>query len=390
MTESMTNTNIRGYDSYQMKLGDLMRGERATLGKSLLDVQRDLRIKAAYISAIENCDPTVFQTPGFIAGHVRSYARYLKLDPDVVFAMFCVESDFTGVNVDPKQKKKLAQLAGESAAGGNIRPAAANSNVFPDPLANTRASFAPSNDSIFSQLSGSALISVLVLVALILGIGYGAWVVLQDIQRVEFAPVNENPGLASEMEFATDATELTILETQIVAKNLDRLYRPQELDVPVMIARDGPISTLNPDRIGASMPGGGIVVEPEIVDTVVSGPKVIEDPAQPVSIVASRAAWVRVSQSDGTVLFEKILNAGESFILPVGVAPPLLRAGNAGFVFVTVGGETYGPIGDGTAVVKQISLAEADIRAIYSTVSDRDQLHALENPKVITLNQTNP
>mgnify|MGYP006235678217 FL=1 len=58
----------RGYDGYELKLGDIMRGERATMGKSLLDVQRDLHIKVAYISAIENCDAEAFDTPGFIPG----------------------------------------------------------------------------------------------------------------------------------------------------------------------------------------------------------------------------------------------------------------------------------------------------------------------------------
>ena len=52
------------------------------MGKSLLDVQRELKIKAAYISAIENSDPTAFEIPGFVAGYVRSYARYLNLDPE--------------------------------------------------------------------------------------------------------------------------------------------------------------------------------------------------------------------------------------------------------------------------------------------------------------------
>ncbi len=59
-----------------------MRGERATMGKTLLDVQRELKIKAAYIAAIENADPSAFETPGFIAGYVRSYARYLGMDPE--------------------------------------------------------------------------------------------------------------------------------------------------------------------------------------------------------------------------------------------------------------------------------------------------------------------
>ena len=63
---------LRGFDDYELRLGDVMRGERATLGKSLLDVQRELKIKASYIAAIENADPSAFETPGFIAGYVRS------------------------------------------------------------------------------------------------------------------------------------------------------------------------------------------------------------------------------------------------------------------------------------------------------------------------------
>ena len=80
MADGVTNS-LKGFDQYEMLLGDELRGERATIGKSLLDVQRDLKIKASYIAAIENCDPTVFESQGFIAGSVRSYARYLELDP---------------------------------------------------------------------------------------------------------------------------------------------------------------------------------------------------------------------------------------------------------------------------------------------------------------------
>jgi hypothetical protein len=51
---------LMGFDDFDVRLGDLMRGERATLGKSLLDVQRDLKIKASYIAAIENADVSAF------------------------------------------------------------------------------------------------------------------------------------------------------------------------------------------------------------------------------------------------------------------------------------------------------------------------------------------
>ena len=86
------------YDSLNVPLGDLLRGERATAGKSLLDVERDLKIKATYIAAIENADLDAFSSRGFIAGYVRSYARYLGLDPEWTYERFSRESGFAGVH----------------------------------------------------------------------------------------------------------------------------------------------------------------------------------------------------------------------------------------------------------------------------------------------------
>jgi hypothetical protein len=57
MSDSGHSQKANQYGPYEFRLGDELRGERATLGKSLLDIQRDLRIKAAYIAAIDNCDP---------------------------------------------------------------------------------------------------------------------------------------------------------------------------------------------------------------------------------------------------------------------------------------------------------------------------------------------
>ena len=47
-------TDTTGFYDDDTRLGDIMRGERATKGKSLLDVQRELRIRASYVAAIEN------------------------------------------------------------------------------------------------------------------------------------------------------------------------------------------------------------------------------------------------------------------------------------------------------------------------------------------------
>ncbi|MFV2035030.1 MAG: helix-turn-helix domain-containing protein, partial [Halocynthiibacter sp.] len=178
----------KSFDDFELRLGDVMRGERATMGKSLLDVQRELKIKATYIAAIENCDPAAFETPGFIAGYVRSYARYLVLDPEWAFSTFCVESNFETAHgmADAASPAKIARAEAVESGRGKR-----------DIFADSSTQFLPGKSPLFSTVEPGALGSVAVLIALIGLIGFGGWTVLQEVQRVQFAPVNSSVGVAT-------------------------------------------------------------------------------------------------------------------------------------------------------------------------------------------------
>ena len=236
----------RGFDDFDLRLGDIMRGERATLGKSLLDVQRELKIKATYIAAIENTDPTAFETPGFIAGYVRSYARYLELDPEWAFATFCREADFTTVSgLDKQPNPRQTQIGQKPRKEGR------------DPFVEPAISFAPRKSSPFAAIEPGAIGSSLVLLSLLAVIGYGGWAVLQQIQQVQVSPIDQAPGVTADLggttaapDADTDMPEFAGVSTG-APDSLDRLYRPEALDVPVMVARDGPISAVDPGRTGA-------------------------------------------------------------------------------------------------------------------------------------------
>ena len=242
MSNVAHNPGSRSYGPYEFALGDELRGERATLGKTLLDIQRDLRIKAAYIAAIEDAKPEVFPNPSFIAGYVRSYARYLGLDPDEVFHRFCQESGFVG----------NGRRAGD-AQDGRRDGGAADARRLPARLRDRPARW-PWR---LPAVPISAIGSVLVLVALIAGLGYGGWTVLQNIQRVQFAPVEDLPVAVAEVEplgapesVALAEPALTELASPVAATALADLYRQQELEVPILVPRDGPIAALDPDRTG--------------------------------------------------------------------------------------------------------------------------------------------
>lgn len=346
-----------------------MRGERATLGKSLLDVQRELKIKATYIAAIENCDVSVFETQGFVAGYVRSYARYLGMDPEWAFKRFCVEANFAVAH----------GMSAAASPAGITAVRSRSANEFRDPLADPNASFVPRGESFLSRVEPGAVGSLLVLVALIGAIGYGGWSVLQEVQRVQLAPVDQAPAVVAEIDplgnvpgvaplvrsAPEDTTTLADAQPNSNSDLMDRLYRPHALDVPVMVSRDGPIAAIDPRQFGVTSANAD--AEPLADAATAEGAvQVVEAEAPAVELLAVRPSWVRVSSPDGTVLFEKILDAGERYTVPQMEKPAVLRSGNSGSVYFAVNGQTYGPAAPGAQVVKNVALSPEALTGKYA------------------------
>ena len=90
----MLSNQHKSFDDYEISLGDIIRGERATQGKSVTDVRLELRLNKSYIVAIEQGDVSAFRTPKFVRGYVCSYAEYLGINPEEAFEIFCAETGF--------------------------------------------------------------------------------------------------------------------------------------------------------------------------------------------------------------------------------------------------------------------------------------------------------
>ena len=370
-----------GFDAFELRLGDLMRGERATLGKSLLDVQRELRIKASYIAAIENADPDAFDTPGFIAGYVRSYARYLGMDPDKAFAAFCTESGFSvahGMSAE-------ASVVNKSTREDRLSRTKNDHDIFARPV----MPFAPGGDGFLSRIEPAAIGSSLVLIALIGAIGFGGWTVMKEVQRVQVAPVDQTPVVLSDLD-PLQAAETTAPQTDSVdgvtppavladaprVEALDRLYRPAPLEVPVLVARDAPIATLDPHTGGLFETPSRQIAEtvdqplgdtfgPQTVTAGLSVPQVVEGPAPAVQVIATAETWVRITAADGTNIFEKIMQKGDTFDVPALEEAPVLRTGQSGAVYFVMNGEFFGPAGRRGSVTSNVPLQQQALAELY-------------------------
>jgi hypothetical protein len=366
-SDAPKDVKTKGFDAYELRLGDLMRGERATMGKSLLDVQRELKIKAAYIAAIENADPSAFDTPGFIAGYVRSYARYLNMDPDQAFDTFCTESGFSTAH---GMSAKASSLKGKS-----YDPSA--TPLGKDIFSASATPFIPASDAVLSSFEPRAIGSVMVLVALISGLGYGGWTVLQEVQKVQFAPIDETPVVVSDLDplagamnsLRTDDTAFDLAGPS--ADALNRLYRPQALDVPVLVARNAPISTLSPRSIGTLVPRLAAPDAPVLAAADLDTPlppaiQVVEPDVPELQLVAVRPAWVRVQSAGGTIIFEGVMEPGQNFVVPATEDPARLRVGESGAMYFAVNGVHYGPVGPRGVVTSNVELTTDSLTQTYA------------------------
>ncbi|WP_068297136.1 helix-turn-helix domain-containing protein [Pararhodobacter sp. CCB-MM2] len=381
----------RGFDDFELRLGDVLRGERATLGKSLLDVQRELHIRAAYIAAIENGDLEAFETPSFIAGFVRSYARYLGMEPEWVYERFCSEHGFQVAH----------GMAGSQAAARPSR----SQPIEGRPGALKGVGLLPDPDPFWRRIEPGALGSVSVLLALILGLGYAGWTVLQEVQRVTVAPADIVPNVASDInplapEMRTPGSSLAANDTDPLAgvgttrredsatavtgegtgaEGRVRIARAPALEVPVIVPRDGPIAAIVPEAVNPVATAQAAATDDAVMQalslasadqtTDPTAPQVLGAGPDTVELLAVRPSWLRVRGADGSVIFERILDAGERYTIPQTEEPPTLHAGNSGSVYFLINGQAYGPAAPGAQVVRNVAL---DAQALQTSFQVAD------------------
>ena len=162
--------------------------------------------------------------------------------------------------------------------------------------------------------------------------------VLQNIQRVQFAPVEELPVAVAEIDPLAAPEAGRWRSPAYRPRRAGDRDRPRRALPPAGARGADPRAARRPDR--RARPGHGRPARPAVglgrrggrrpaeVPAALVGdgdprgwsPAAVaaEAPAAPVTVVAERAAWIRVYQENGTVLFESILESGQSYTPPGG------------------------------------------------------------------------
>lgn len=116
-------------------LGDRLKQEREARGISIFQVEIDTRIRATVLQMIEDGDYTHLPPEPFLRGLVRSYANYLRIDPNDALDLLSVDL------ITPPPPRAVP--AKSSAAPARVQPEPAPNYPAMQPTASESVSVAP-------------------------------------------------------------------------------------------------------------------------------------------------------------------------------------------------------------------------------------------------------
>jgi cytoskeleton protein RodZ len=315
------------------RIGGELRTARERLGWEIDAVAEALRLKPAFIRAIEQGDLAGLPAPAYTVGFVRTYATALGLDPNEAIRRFRGERD------EVNRKTELA---------------------FPAPV---------------PQRGVPA--GAIILVGAIIAIGgYIGWYhysgrSLYSTVTVDQVPAHLEP-LAPppvpRVAMAPPSSPAKVAQAAPVPVTVPSNL-PNESDVsPSSAAAAVPMPPMTPpvapaSSSGAASPTVRAAIAPppgQVAQATATTAAAAAGIPGPMVIQATADAWIEIKNGTGKVVYQAVLHPGDSYTVPD--QPQLtLTTGNAAATEVVLSGDTIGPLRGN--VLRNIPLDAASLRA---------------------------
>lgn len=311
-------------------VGAILSQTRQSLGQSIADVARDLRIRRTFLEAIEGARYADLPGPAYTLGFIRTYAEHLGLEGDEIVRRFKAESG----QVAPKSKLN-----------------------FPSPMTESTAPKA----------------AVLLIGAVIALVAYGIWYLssnryLDVAELVLPLPEHLRKILPGDERSVDVPIALPTPQPGTAAPSTadaPPAYGGSETP-PVAAQTPSPSPSPSPSEVNAAVTPPPPAVAPASsapLPSATAGEATAGDVPSRIVLKANSDTWVEVrSSSPRATLLSRLMRAGETFAVPD--RPGLtLMTGNAGGLEVVVDGEGLPPLGRPGAVRRAVPLDAEQLKA---------------------------
>jgi cytoskeleton protein RodZ len=341
------------------KVGSELRGVRERLGWKLPDLAARLKIRLPFLEAIEAGDLAALPAPAYAAGFIRSYAETMGLDPDEILRRFRAEG-----MTKPKQPHLTFP---EPVPDRAVPPGAV---VFLVAVIGIGAYFLWYRHS-EHELKMAQMVPAIPAKLAPLAVPKQPAPVAKPVSKPNAAassrtvtPGQSPAGGTVSSVGTTTTTPDTVVTTAGGNGSAATNSPPSPAGTAAAVAGAQPAAT-GAGNAGATPPASAAPAgaAPSAASTASN-----QTQASPLVISATADSWVQVQGPTGTILFSRVLKAGETW--PVPDEPGLtLTTGNAGGTVLIHNGVSGSPLGNAGSVMRKVPLTPAAAAPTSSTSS---------------------
>lgn len=92
----------------ELSIGETLLKERTKRGISIKDVEKDIKIRSKYLTAIENDDYKQIPGHAYVLGFIKNYADYLEVETEALIERFKEE------NEDPSKQSSAFMIGDDN------------------------------------------------------------------------------------------------------------------------------------------------------------------------------------------------------------------------------------------------------------------------------------
>jgi cytoskeleton protein RodZ len=306
-TEMTLDHNGAGVADYAVPLSDTLKRKRLDRGFDLADVARETRIPLRHLTALELGDFSNLPALAYATGFVRTYARYLGLDPDAAARQF---------------KQETPQLETTVTA------------TLPEMDSESRL---PSRKVVLGSLAALGTIAA----------AFIAYAALKSDDEPTAVASDGSDATAEQAAQAAPVQAQPIL-SPTTAPPVGETVSPPPPPVDPALAATSTVP---------AVPAPGVITLPSA-----NGPVLAGVPAVGLVLRAKEDSWIKVSDGGPVSLKIGILKAGETYSVPL--VPNLrLQTGNAGGLDLIYNGRLMPALGAKGEVLRNKPLDPAQMFA---------------------------
>src|SRR3712207_3612777 len=95
-------------------IGETLRAARRQQGVALADAAAETRVRESYLAALEEEDFGALGGDVYVKGFLRSYARFLRLDPEPLLAAYRTQYERPVEDVAPLAQQSVSPMPAEN------------------------------------------------------------------------------------------------------------------------------------------------------------------------------------------------------------------------------------------------------------------------------------